>query len=179
MSSFCICKSYSHFFSKNSCELDIVFIRTVNILTTNQLVKLTMLWTTGPCFKSWIKGGRVHFRNMGMKGLTESKFRWSVKAVGAWYFSYFSTKTLWVLKESPHWNYSDQILEMTSGFSSIYTSERTFGTSCLLSCTPRPFWKGVFSKRKEFSPIGVDSFSEGRQTHFDSYFPRKWIYFSL
>ena len=48
MSSFCICKSYSHFFSKNTCELIIVLTRTVNILTTNELVKLTMLWTTGP-----------------------------------------------------------------------------------------------------------------------------------
>ena len=47
-SSFCICKSYSHFFSKNTCELDIVLTRTVNILTTNELVKLMMLWTTGP-----------------------------------------------------------------------------------------------------------------------------------
>ena len=49
--SFCICKSYSHFYSKNTCELDIVFTRTVNILTTNELVNLTMLWRTGPwCF---------------------------------------------------------------------------------------------------------------------------------
>ena len=43
MCSFCICKSYSHFFSKNTGELDIVLTRTVNILTTNKLVKLTML----------------------------------------------------------------------------------------------------------------------------------------
>ena len=48
VSSFCICKSYSHFFCKNTCELDIVLTRTVNILTTNKLVKLMMLWTTGP-----------------------------------------------------------------------------------------------------------------------------------
>ena len=48
VSSFCICKSYSHFFSKNTCELDSVLIRTVKILTTNELVKLMMLWTTGP-----------------------------------------------------------------------------------------------------------------------------------
>ena len=48
MSSFCICKSYSHFFSKNTCDLDIVLTRTVNTLTTNKLVKLTMLWTTVP-----------------------------------------------------------------------------------------------------------------------------------
>ena len=45
---FAHCKSYSHFFSKNTCELDIILIRTVNILTTNKLVKLTMLWTAGP-----------------------------------------------------------------------------------------------------------------------------------
>ena len=40
--------SYSHFFNKNTCELDIVCTRTVNILTTNELIKLKMLWTTGP-----------------------------------------------------------------------------------------------------------------------------------
>ena len=43
VSSFCICKSYSHFFSKNTCELDIVLTGTVNILTINELVKITML----------------------------------------------------------------------------------------------------------------------------------------
>ena len=39
------------FFSKKkqkNCELDIVLTRTANILTINELVKLTMLWTTGP-----------------------------------------------------------------------------------------------------------------------------------
>ena len=36
------------FFSKNTCELDIVLTRTVNILTSDKLVKLTMLRTTGP-----------------------------------------------------------------------------------------------------------------------------------
>ena len=49
MNSFCICKSYSHFFSKNTCELDILLTKTVNILTTYELVKLTMLCTTGLC----------------------------------------------------------------------------------------------------------------------------------
>ena len=47
-SAYAICKSYSHFFSKITCEFDIVLIRTVHILTTNELVKLTTLWTTGP-----------------------------------------------------------------------------------------------------------------------------------
>ena len=37
------CKSSTHFFSKNICEFGIVLTRTVNILTTNELVKLTML----------------------------------------------------------------------------------------------------------------------------------------
>ena len=46
----------------------------------------------------------------------------------------------------------------------------TFENSCLLPCTPSPFTKGVYSKRKESAPIGsrffifiVDPFSEGRQ----------------
>ena len=50
MSSFCICKSYSHFLSKTTCELDIVLTRTVDILTTNDTIKLTMFWTTGPWY---------------------------------------------------------------------------------------------------------------------------------
>ena len=41
-------KRVAFFFQQNTCELDIVLTRTVNILTTNELVKLTMLWTTGP-----------------------------------------------------------------------------------------------------------------------------------
>ena len=40
----------THIFQQKNCELDIVLTRTVNILTTNELVKLTMLWTTGPYF---------------------------------------------------------------------------------------------------------------------------------
>ena len=35
-------------FSKNICELDILLTRTVNILTTNEHVKLMMFWTSGP-----------------------------------------------------------------------------------------------------------------------------------
>ena len=61
VSSFCICKSYSHLFSKITCKFDIVLTITVNILTTNQLVKLTMLWTTGPRVPSedWQECGDV------------------------------------------------------------------------------------------------------------------------
>ena len=33
--------------------LDIILTGTVNILTTYELVKLTMLWTTGPWYVSW------------------------------------------------------------------------------------------------------------------------------
>ena len=45
---FAFAKATHIFFSKNTCELDIVLTRTVNILTTNMHVKLTMLWTSGP-----------------------------------------------------------------------------------------------------------------------------------
>ena len=37
-----------HIFQQNICELDIVLTRTGNILTTNELIKLMMLWTTRP-----------------------------------------------------------------------------------------------------------------------------------
>ena len=37
----------THIFSAK-IQLDIVLTRTINILTPNELVKLTMLWTTGP-----------------------------------------------------------------------------------------------------------------------------------
>ena len=48
---FAFAKATHIFFSKNNCELDIVLTRAVNILTTYELRKLTMLWTTGPwCF---------------------------------------------------------------------------------------------------------------------------------
>ena len=47
-------------------------------------------------------------------------------------------------------------------------------TSCLLYCKLSPFWKEVYSKRKEFAPTGskffpfrVDPFSEGRQKPFE------------
>ena len=50
MSSFCICEPYSHFFRKNTCELDIVLTRTVNTLTNNELVKLRRFEQLGPEF---------------------------------------------------------------------------------------------------------------------------------
>ena len=45
---FAFAKATHIFFSKSICELDILLTRTINILTTNQLVKLTILWTTWP-----------------------------------------------------------------------------------------------------------------------------------
>ena len=62
---FAFAKATHIVFSKNACELDIVFTRIVKILTTNELVKLTMFWTTG----SWewnrcdcTKSSRLVFR---------------------------------------------------------------------------------------------------------------------
>ena len=45
---FAFAKATHIFSAKNTFELDIVLNRTVNILTTNKLVKLTMLWIPGP-----------------------------------------------------------------------------------------------------------------------------------
>ena len=41
-------KLHTFFFIENTCELDIVLTRTVNNFTTNELFKLTTVWTTGP-----------------------------------------------------------------------------------------------------------------------------------
>ena len=43
---FAFAKATHFFFQKKTY---IVLTRIVNILTTNELVKLTTLWTTGPC----------------------------------------------------------------------------------------------------------------------------------
>ena len=41
-------KSYSHFSAKNIIILYIESAKTVNEMNLNEIVKLTMLWTTGP-----------------------------------------------------------------------------------------------------------------------------------
>ena len=40
---FAFAKATHIFFNKSTCEFDIIHTRTVNILTTNELVKLMML----------------------------------------------------------------------------------------------------------------------------------------
>ena len=58
---FALAKATHNCFSKkNICELDIVLTRTVIILTTNELVKLTTFWTSEPRFLTtekhqWLK----------------------------------------------------------------------------------------------------------------------------
>ena len=56
------------FSAKHAYELDIVLTRTVNILTTNELVKLMMLWTTGP----WRSCGSWAFHRQANKDWSES-----------------------------------------------------------------------------------------------------------
>ena len=50
VSSFCIAKATHIFSAKNIIILYIESAKTVNEMTLNGLVKLTTLWTTGPCF---------------------------------------------------------------------------------------------------------------------------------
>ena len=40
----------------------------------------------------------------------------------------------------------------------IFTRETTLVTSCLLSCTPNPFWKGVYSKKERICSNYLFSF---------------------
>ena len=49
VSSFCIAKATHIFSAKNIWILYIESAKTVNEMTLNELVKLTTLWTTGPC----------------------------------------------------------------------------------------------------------------------------------
>ena len=49
VSSFCSAKATHIFSAKNIRILHIKSAKTVNKMTLNELVKLTMLWTTGPC----------------------------------------------------------------------------------------------------------------------------------
>ena len=49
------------FFQQNTCELHIVLTRTVNILAINELVKLIMLWRTGPW--NFMDRARIRSRN--------------------------------------------------------------------------------------------------------------------
>ena len=44
--------------------------------------------------------------------------------------------------------------------------ETIFMTSCLLSCIPVPFWKGDYSKRKEFAPPGEQILSFKSRPYF-------------
>ena len=58
---FAFAKATHIFLSNNACELDIVLTRTVNVLTTNKLVRLRMLWTIGPRFKTK-KNLKIHLK---------------------------------------------------------------------------------------------------------------------
>ena len=61
------------------------------------------------------------------------------------------------------------------------TWEITFVTSCLLSHTCYPFWKGIYSKRKEFATgansflIDYTVFQKGVKTNLTELFPWKCI----
>ena len=71
-------------------------------------------------------------------------------------------------------------------FWSFFKRKTTFVTSCLFFCTLSLFKKGVYTKRKEFAPLGgkffpfmVDPFSEGRQNNLTESPPLNVYPFSL
>ena len=62
------------------------------------------------------------------------------------------------------------VLDMLGWFSATFIRKKIFVISCLLRCILSPFLKGVYSKRKEFAPLGskffpfrVDPFPERRK----------------
>ena len=83
----------THIFScKNTSELDIILTKTGNILTTNELVKLTMLWTTGTWYfsyfstKTYVVG--THQKHPGEALLMSTHnicFCGEIRQIFAWY----------------------------------------------------------------------------------------------
>ena len=61
------------FFSNNTCGLDIELTRTVNILTINELVKLTMLGTTGPRYRGETLGEHLVLHVLFVKTFESTK----------------------------------------------------------------------------------------------------------
>ena len=59
MSSFCSAKATHIFSAKNIRILYIESVKIVNEMTLNELVKLTMLWTTGPWYFSYFSSKNI------------------------------------------------------------------------------------------------------------------------
>ena len=112
------------FFSKNTCESAIALTRTVNILTTNELIKLTMLWTTGPCLVVSHESKLYHFNeriimrchNISINGLIRKMSQRTTKP------------TLRLVRpdsdQSAHPCDSDQSLLIACAFYSIWAIQR-------------------------------------------------------
>ena len=64
------------------------------------------------------------------------------------------------VKETNIWEYMSGLLGKLDKmvFSAIIYGEQLLVTSCLLSYTSNPFWKRIYSKRKEFAPLGANSY---------------------
>ena len=54
---------------------------------------------------------------------------------------------------SAHFNHFQGNLNTAGRWSAIFTRETTFMASCLISCTPIPFCKGIYSIRKYFADL--------------------------
>ena len=85
---FAFAKATHIFFSKNTCEFDIVLTGTVNVLTTNELVKLTMLWTTQPRWLQCFLYRRLLTFKFTLLNIS-FKWRWifCLKLHSEWYFN--------------------------------------------------------------------------------------------
>ena len=103
-------------------EIDIILARIVNILTTNELVKLTTLWTTGP-----------------------SNIR-----IGTRYRSYW-------LKRHEYNVRADNYVNIV--FLSSEKKDSKFSSFKINPFYRRGVWKGIHFKRKEFAPAKEHSLS--------------------
>ena len=123
------------FFSKNTCELDTVLTRTVSILTTNELIKLTMLWTTGPSSLGhchWRFNSRpVHTRSQ--KAYTDQPLTTICKTV---------SETEWILNSIHHGLFKEIVF-----FYKCQISKRKKGKNTI-TCNNILFGRWVFFSNK-------------------------------
>ena len=141
--SFCSAKSFSHFFNKNISIFVVKVVKHLMSWPLNELVKLTMLWTTGPwtimktqthiawnLYKIWIRSENTIFTlTMSIKRTLRIHLKLKVVSLltngPTWFYLHFHIMYL-QNKNQSHYDQSHKIISILSaGIENIYTSLHT------------------------------------------------------
>ena len=131
---FAFAKATHIFFSKNTCELDIVLSRTVNILITNELIMLTTLWTTGPV--CWF---HLNIRKCTIGNVHPAKIQISMGICTVWSESSLCIFSSEGCKVSSYgqWNHLIRLFESAGWFESLLAAHVR---SCFLKLRLKDWW---------------------------------------